>query len=130
MACGMSYTSLMGLTKRLEVIEGKVYVTTEYGLTEAPQRLRLGWELSTDPARVTHGQSVSGGVFGRYSWTGPTGLAQSAFLVAGPNAAAQIRVVTDVPPPKVRKGVAVRWEGTEGELGAWLKATKKGWVAA
>lgn len=126
----VSYTSCMGLTKRLAIIGGKVYVVAQYGLTESPQRRLLGWELATDPSRVTHGQHVSGGDFGRYSWRGPTGLACSGFLVGGANAQAQIDIVSDVPPPKVRKGVEVRWDGCVSELGAWLKATKKGWVAA
>lgn len=113
----------------IRIRDGKVFVEVVLGIITRPARRRLAWLADVDPARVVEGWPARWKYQGAYSSVGPTGLPVTFLLVGGPGGNAEIDEEIPVECPKVRKGTKTKWDGSFGELGAWMKLTAKGWVA-
>lgn len=118
----------MGMQGRLITRNGKLFVMHEYTLQDTPEARRLYWAVrhtKRNPYNMNFpeaGDTVAS--TGEGWWTVTNRSAGEAWAGSG-NDPAEYDEIVPVPPPKVRKGVELRWY-----YGEWQKLLKTGWVSA
>lgn len=105
-----------------------MYVLYETTFDSSPELHRLWWRVVQirfgslgGPPQVGDAVSWSG-----EGWWGVTSRSGGGAVFTGPgNTEAEHREIVSVPPPKVRKGIELRWY-----RGRWEKLLKTGWAPA
>lgn len=106
---------------------GFVFVDTSMIHSAEPKVTRTLWPLDISPDCMPEGME-SDYQIGRQEWRIYNASARRTVYVQSYTGSrvAPIYETSDVPPPKVRRGVETRWDGLRG----WMKQTAKGWVPA